>query len=153
MLNNQDSQRGIITNRARFSQAIQFKDMRFGNITPTDVDCAMEFDNRLFIFIEAKFIGTPMKTGQLKFLGRLADNMNNPPNRFGVSIIADHVTPSDQDVHLASSIVRSVRMNGMWRDPMVNGLTLMQAVRRMVAYVENKQRRPLYARESSRAAS
>jgi hypothetical protein len=57
MFDSNESLRGTITNRARFIQAIRFDGMKFGRITPTDIDAAIEFDNRLFIFIEAKFIG------------------------------------------------------------------------------------------------
>jgi len=146
MFEQSDALRGVITNRARNLQVLNFHGLMFGSITPTDVDAAIEFDNRLFIFIEAKFIGTPIKRGQELFLARMADNMNNPPHKYGIAIVADHYVPSDQDIDASKMIVRNYRMNGQWRKPLVPDTTVLQAVRRMGAYVEKKQGKALYTR-------
>lgn len=139
-------ERGQVSNRARNLQCCDMSGLRFGQITPTDVDAAIEFDNRLFIFIEAKFIATPIKYGQELFLSRMADNMHKPPGVFAVSIIADHCAPADTDIDYASMIVRSWRWYGSWRSPLNKNTTVLQAIRRVGAYVENIQGRPLYKR-------
>ncbi len=146
MIDQTEALRGTITNRARFIQAIKFDGMKFGRITPTDIDAAIEFDNRLFIFIEAKFVGREILTGQRMFLERLANNTNDPPNKYAISIVAEHCIPSDQDVILSDAIVRTYWRDGEWRKPLIPNTTVLQAVRRMGAYVEKKQGRSLYAR-------
>lgn len=146
MFNSTDELRGSITNRTRFMQAIKFEGMKFGRITPTDIDAAIEFDNRLFIFIEAKFVGKPIGTGQRLFLERMGNLANDPPNKYSISIVAEHCTPSNQDVMLYGAIVRDYWRDGKWQKPLIPGTTVMEAVRRMGAYVEKKQGRALYAR-------
>lgn len=146
MFNQTEALRGTLTNRARHLQAVRFDGLIFGKITPTDIDASIEFDDRLYIFIEAKFVGTPIKYGQKLFLERMADNMNNPPHKYGLSIIAEHCIPSDQDIIVSNMIVREFRMHGQWRTPLISNTTVLQAVRRMGAYVEKKQGKALYAR-------
>lgn len=152
MFNQEEMLRGTITNRARFIQAIKFDGMKFGRITPTDVDAAIEFDNRLFIFIEAKFVGRTIQTGQRLFLERLATGVSNPPYKYSISIVAEHYTPSNEDVLLSGAIVRDYFRDGKWHKPLVKSTTVLQAVRRMGAFVEKKQGKPLYAREIGVAA-
>lgn len=146
MFNQTDALRGVITNRARFLQALKFDGMKFGNITPTDIDAAIEFDNRLFIFIEAKFVGRSIQTGQRLFLERMANSVSNPPHKYSISIVAEHYTPADQDILLSGAVVRDYFRDGEWHKPLVKGTTVLEAVRRMGAYVEKRQGRPLYAR-------
>lgn len=141
-----DSQRGIVTNRARNLQVRDFSGLKFGKITPTDVDAAIEFDGRLFIFIEAKFAGTPILYGQKLFLQRLAGGIDNQPQRYGTAIIADHYSPSDEDINVAQMIVREVWWKNQWLEPKITNSTVLQVVRRMGAYVEKTQGRPLYVR-------
>ena len=52
----EDSQRGIIQNRARKRQLIDYSGLRYGAITPSDLDGFMEIHNKLFIFYEFKYI-------------------------------------------------------------------------------------------------
>ncbi len=146
MFDSTEALRGTITNRARFIQAIKFDGMKFGRITPTDIDAAIEFDNRLFIFIEAKFVGREILTGQRRFLESMASSANDPPNKYAISIVAEHCVPSDQDVVLSNAIVRDYWRDGEWKKPLFPNTTVLQAVRRMGAYVEKKQGKALYAR-------
>jgi len=150
MFDSTEALRGTITNRARFIQAIKFEGMKFGRITPTDIDAAIEFDDRLFIFIEAKFVGKPIGTGQRLFLERIGNLANDPPRKFSISIVAEHCTPSDQDVMLSGAIVRDYWRDGEWKKPLIPGTTVLEAVRRMGAYVEKKQGRALYTRTEQR---
>lgn len=146
MLDRTLQQRGIIQNRARKQQIADMSGLRFHKITPTDLDGFLDFDNRLFVFIEGKFIATPVLLGQQIAIDRLCDACNNPPNRFAIAIIADHSHPSDEDIDFAHMTVRAWRFRGQWRKPMVQGTTVRQAIDRMVAYVENKQGRVLYSK-------
>lgn len=79
-------------------------------------------------------------------LERMANSANDPPNKYAIAIVAEHYTPSDQDVILSDAIVRDYWRNGKWEKPLIPNTTVMQEIRRMGAYVEKKQGRALYQR-------
>lgn len=138
------NQRGVIQNRARKQQIADMSGLRFNKITPTDLDGFIDFDNRLFVFIEGKFIATPVLYGQGLSIDRLCDACHTPPKRYAFAIIADHHHPTSEDIDFAQMTVRTIRQNQRWTQPMQRTLTVRQAIDRMVAFVENKQGRPLY---------
>ncbi len=131
------AQRGVIQNRNRRQQIADMSGLRYGNITPTDLDAFMDFGDRLFVFIEGKFIGTPMSRGQMVAIERLCDACNNRPRRFSFAIIADHFSPADEDIDFANMTVRAIRQNGRWTTPLQHGLTLRTAIDKMRAFVAN----------------
>lgn len=139
------SQRGVIQNRARKQQIADMSGLRFDKITPTDLDGFLDFGNRLFVFIEGKFVTTPVLYGQQLAIDRLCDATNTPPNRYAFAIIADHFHPCDQDIDFANMTVRTIRQNGKWTPPMQRGLTVRAAIDRMISYVENRQGRKMGA--------
>ncbi len=139
--------RGVIQNRARKQQIADMSGLRFHKITPTDLDGFIDFDNRLFIFIEGKFIATPVLYGQGLSIDRLCDACSNPPKRYSIAIIADHHHPIDEDIDFANMTVRTIRQNSKWRHPM-RSITVRQAIDKAVAFVENIQGRPLYNKEA-----
>ena len=107
-----ESQRGKIRNRALAQRIMDFSRLRWGKITPTDIDAVVEFGNRCFIIIEAKGVGVPVKYGQLTALERLLVRLDNPfqnnalPESKAMVIIADCDNDDPQDVDLAACIVR-----------------------------------------------
>lgn len=147
MLNMNITQPGVIRHRTRSLQVNDFRNLRYGKITPTDIDGVLEFNGKLFIFIEAKFIGTPIGRGQELFLERITDSLTFKPQRFAYAIIADHHHPSDEDVDFSNMTVRTIRQNGRWKPPMQRGLTVRQAIDRMVSAVENITGKPLYTKD------
>ena len=46
--------RGKIGNRRRALQIRDFTGLRWGNITPTDIDALIDFGDKVFVFIEVK---------------------------------------------------------------------------------------------------
>jgi hypothetical protein len=138
--------RGQIQHRERKQQIADMSGLRWGKITPTDIDAAIEMDDRLFGFIEGKFVGTPISFGQSLWLERACDAIHQPPRRYAFAIIADHCQPSNQDIDFANMQVRTWRFDGVWRKPMQKGIKLIDAVNKMIAFVENKQGRALYRR-------
>ena len=146
MLNIQNNQPGVIRHRARNLQVNDFSGLRYGKITPTDIDGAIDFGGRLFVFVEAKFIGTPIGRGQELFLERVVDALDLRPSRFALGIIADHTYPSDQDIDFASMVVRRSRHLGRWQFSRNKTLTVAQAINAMVSFVENATGKPLYNR-------
>lgn len=141
------SQRGVIQNRNRKQQIANMNGLRFNKITPTDLDAVIDFDDRLFVFIEGKFIATPIPFGQQLAINRLCDACHRPPHRYAYAIIADHHHPSDEDVDFSNMTVRTIRQNGRWKPPMQRGLTVRQAIDRMVSAVENITGKPLYTKD------
>lgn len=126
------SERGVIRNRAAASQLRDFSGLRYGRITPTDIDAYMEFGGRLFIFIEGKFGGASLPRGQMLALERLVDAMHLPPQRYAALIVAQHETQGT-DVDIASAGVRAWRWGGKWRQPVERGITVRRAINRLVA--------------------
>lgn len=54
-----DRQRGIIRHRRRRLQVNDFSVLRYGRITPTDIDGFLDFGGRAFVFIELKHGDVP----------------------------------------------------------------------------------------------
>jgi hypothetical protein len=143
MLNGTEGRLGIIKHRARAKQINDFSGLQYEKITPTDLDGFIDFDDRLFIFLEGKFVATPVQRGQQLAIDRLCDAAHNPPHRYAFAIIADHQSPPEEDIDFSSITVRSIRRDGAWRRPLLDGMTVRTAIDRMIAYVENLQGRPL----------
>jgi hypothetical protein len=126
------SERGVIRNRAAAQQLRDFSGLRYGRITPTDIDAYMEFGGRLFIFVEAKFGGAALPRGQMLAMERLVDAVHMPPQRYAAAIVVGHETQG-ADVDFANAVVRVWRWSGKWRQPIERGITLRRAVNRLVA--------------------
>lgn len=146
MLNVNGNQPGVIRHRARNLQVNDFRGLRYGKITPTDIDGALDFDGRLFVFVEAKFIGTPIGRGQELFLERVVDALDLRPSRFALGIVADHAHPSDHDIDFSSMVVRKSRYRGRWQFSANRLTTVREAIDAMVLFVENRTGKPLYTR-------
>ena len=125
-------ERGAIRNRQLAMQIRDFRGLRFGSITPTDIDGFLEFGDRLFVFIEGKRDGAPLANGQMLALARLADACHCPPRRFATVIVVDHPT-SDDDIDYAIATVRIWRWGGEWRKPLQQGIKLREAIDRLLA--------------------
>lgn len=124
-----------------------FTGLRFGNITPTDIDGFLEFNDRIFIFIEGKRTGAPLSNGQALALARLADAIHCPPRRYAVTIIIDH-EPTVDDIDYANATVRAYRWGGQWRKLMQAGITLRAAIDRFIAMANKPSLRVVSVRRS-----
>lgn len=106
----------VINSQKRFHQKNNYTGLRWkGKLMPTDIDGFMEFNNRLFIFIESKCEGAMLPYGQKLALERVTDavELSGKPS---YCLVANHNTPVDQDIELAKSIVTRVRTKGEWHD-------------------------------------
>lgn len=106
------AERGEIRNRAYAAQIRDFRGLRFGKITPTDIDGFLDFGDRLFVFVESKFGGSVMPYGQRLALQRLCDSCHVPPRRHAIVLIAAHM--SDTDIDFANANVTEYRWFGKW---------------------------------------
>jgi len=127
--------RGEIRYRKRAKQLRDFSGLRFGKITPTDIDGYLEFQDTLFIWIEAKLAGINLPYGQRLALERMCDAIHGTKNkkekeRVAFVLVIEHDTPADQDVNYADARVISIRHEGKWKKQ-PNGLTCRRAIEKL----------------------
>lgn len=104
----------VINSQKRFHQKNNYTGLRWkGKLMPTDIDGFMEFNDRLYIFIESKYGDAPMPYGQRLALERVTDAVEKA-GKPSYCLIASHDTKSDEDIELAKSLVTSVRHDGEW---------------------------------------
>jgi len=103
-----------------------FTNLCWGRITPSDVDAFVEFDGKLFVFIEAKFGDAQMPRGQQLALERLADACWKPPARSSLLIICRHGTEATVDY--AAMPVERLRWAGEWQQ--IERMSVAQVIER-----------------------
>lgn len=145
-------ERGQIRNRTLAQKIRDFSGLRYGKITPSDIDAAMEFNGRLFIFIEGKRSGAQLPLGQRLMFERITDALDCPPVRVCTTVIVDHEDAEGVDVDYATATVRAYRWLRRWQNPKGDKRTLREFVDRMIAYEENMRRAKLRVIDGWRAA-
>lgn len=109
--------RGRIQNRNRKRQIISFEGIRYGNITPTDTDGLLEFNNEAWVGFEAKHGETPVPYGQKLAFERLNDDLEQT-GKPCIFIIATHtVDDPNDDIDAANTVVREYRFHKRWIKP------------------------------------
>ena len=106
---------GVIRNRERVQQIRSFAGMRFGAISPTDIDGFFEIRDHVFVFIETKYGDSPLTTGQRKAFERLTDAIEPP--RWALFVVARHDQQLPHDIDVASCAVTRYRWKAQWRTP------------------------------------
>lgn len=125
-MNYTDGNRGVIQNRERASQIIDYSNIRYGLITPTDIDGFFEWHNKIFVFYEMKLNGATMPRGQRVALQRLVDGLRNA-GKFPVLFLCEHnVNDCSCDIVAANTIVKSIYLGNGLEKP-GRGLTAKQA--------------------------
>ena len=126
--------RGTIKNRYRANQVINFSGLRINNITPTDLDGLIEWQNKCFILIELKYYVNPeIKTGQRLALERLSDSLNKP----NIIFHAIHYNRSDDDIDAEQAIISRFYHKGTWFKPK-REYGLNEAIFGFLEKIENK---------------
>jgi hypothetical protein len=120
------SERGEIDNRERAKQLRNFGGLRYGNITPTDIDGLIEYKNIAYVIIETKFGDTQLPLGQSIALERLCDDLQN--YKHTILIISKHNHPVNEDIDLANSIVVKYRWMKKWIDMCNSSYTVRKLV-------------------------
>lgn len=111
-----DDNRGKINHKSRSKQVKDYSGLRFGNITPMDIDGFVDFGNIAFTVLEFKHeTAPPLSYGQELAIIRLVDNLGRVKPTIG--IIAKHNTPSEQEIDCANAIVEKYRSSGKWMTP------------------------------------
>jgi hypothetical protein len=123
-----------VFNMKRVKQFISFKNLNRGkNNYPTDLDGLFELRDRLFIIFEAKLEGVDMPTGQRLALERLTDALGQVKPT--LLIVANHNTPEDEPVDLASCKVAKIRYQGRWSSPPGGFLSVGSLVDKFIDFV------------------
>jgi hypothetical protein len=129
-----DVPRGVIKNREFATQIRDFRNLRFGNITPTDIDGAIEYHNKAYVYIETKYVGSEVPYGQRLFLERQCDDMSIV--KPAISIITFHNTTGDIDV--GNTVVSEYRYKRTWRNPKTQ-LTCKELVEKFLELVDKNE--------------
>lgn len=119
----------LIRNREFAQQIVDFGGLRYGSISPTDIDAFLDFGDKLFVFVEAKFGKTSMSKGQAWALARLVDACHKPPDRYAIALVCSHNDVGDVD--LSKARVERLRWNEKWVAPKLDGATVRFAIDEM----------------------
>jgi len=105
--------RGKINHKSRSKQIKDYSGVRYGNITPTDIDGFLDFGNKIFAVLEYKHVNAPSLTyGQELALVRLVDTLAKSKPTIG--ILATHETSDDEEIDCANAMVEKYRSSGKW---------------------------------------
>lgn len=114
-MNYTDENRGEFQYTGRARQLIRFSDMRYGNITPTDIDGYFERHGELFVFFEVKKRGEELPFGQSMALTRLVDNLWRNGKKAVLFVSVHDVNDCQQDIAAARTQVTDIYFEGRWR--------------------------------------
>ena len=129
-----EDERGKIRHRERARQLRDFTGLRWGTITPTDIDGFIDFNNRLFVYIETKYSEVDVSYGQKLALARQCDAAA-AAGIIATVLIVEHDTPAKQDIDVAACPVREYRWDGQWEEP-CSPITCRGAIDKLRAKVE-----------------
>lgn len=109
-----EENRGKIQNPSRKRQIISFDGLRYGNITPTDLDGLIEYHGRAYVFMEYKLRDAVLPYGQQLALQRLTDDVANS-GKEAVFLVCEHcIDDCNCDIESASAKVREYYWRGVW---------------------------------------
>ena len=108
--------RGRIQNKVRARQLIDFSGLKYGNITPTDIDGFIEKGNKIFVFYEYKLKNAEMPKGQELALTRIVDGLSTA-GKTAVLFLCSHEEINPQnDIQGADARVEKIYWNKVWHD-------------------------------------
>jgi len=116
----------LIHNREHMRQIKDFSGLRFGKISPTDIDGFLDFGDKLFVFVEMKYGNAEIPLGQRIALTRLCDAVVSK-DRKSYLLIVRHELSSESDINVSEQIISDVYFNKRWHKAK-NGWTLRDAI-------------------------
>ena len=123
--------RGKIVDRDRARQIIDFSGLKYGKITPTDIDGMIEYHDKGYIIYETKYDGAVMPRGQELALERISNELKKP----SIIIVSDHNHPIDEDIDIANSLVRKIFYAGKWNEKH-SGMTVKEVTDKFINYLD-----------------
>ena len=103
-------QRGI-KDAAKVGQIVDFKGMMYGACSPTDIDLSIDFRGDVFVFVEFKYKGFGLTTGQKIHLLGLVDAIEKG-GKDAYAILAHH--NGDEHIQAADCLIDKVYSGGNW---------------------------------------
>lgn len=125
--------RGVIRNPEQAKRINDFSGLRFGKITPTDIDGLIDFQDKAYVLIETKYTGGHMPFGQRLAIERLIDIIEETGRR-SLALVAEYKN-NDGEIDCAKAVVVEYRMKHVWRIPRVP-LNVRDAIDRFLKEVE-----------------
>jgi len=108
-------QRGRIYYKKRAAQFNDFSGIRYGKMTPTDIDGHLEYHNELHIFFEGKSKNAPYPFGQRLAQERLNDDVSR--TKPCLTVVYVHQCPAEIDIPVAKCFIEEYYQNGKWHKP------------------------------------
>lgn len=107
------SVRGAVRNEASYTQLKDYSQLRYGLITPSDIDGFIDFQNRAFVFIEVKYGTAEMNVGQRLAYERLCDacRKSGIPS---IVVVAHHNMPPAEMIPVHNVPVTKIRWGDRW---------------------------------------
>lgn len=114
-----DENRGVIQYPELKRILTNFSKLRYGYITPTDIDAFIEMHDELYIFYEFKYSKTEideniMPNGQKKALMRLADALQSAGKESVVILCRHEVENTDEQIQCGDCSVDRFYYKGTW---------------------------------------
>jgi hypothetical protein len=123
--------RGHIRHADRRRQLILWHGLRYGTITPTDLDLLVDYHNEAFIFAELKYLDTPLGSGQGLAVKRIVDHLAHAGAR-ATFIVASHGVHNPlEPIYAPECVIRARYERGQWTERDANQ-TLRQGMDRFL---------------------
>lgn len=142
-----EDMRGKIEFRERKKQIITFENLRYGNITPTDIDCTIDYHGDVFAFVEIKYEDTELKDGQRKYLENVVNGLSGGGCEAAAFVASHSVENTNEDIDAADCIVRKVYVNHRWWSYEGRNKTLKELLDSFLKEAEDRKKK----REKARA--
>jgi hypothetical protein len=122
-------------------QLCNFEGMKWGTITPTDIDLSIDFGGKLFVFVEYKHEDKQVPFGQKKHLEYLVKSILKSGAK-AVAAIARHSQSTDEDIACKDAIVDEIycvkpKSNDefpTWQDRSSKNISVIQWIDNVVAF-------------------
>lgn len=126
--------RGSIQLRDRARQIIDFKGLRYGNITPTDIDGVIEYHDKSIMLIEMKYKDAKLPKGQKIALTRMVDNIEKANKDACLFICYHNIDNTEIDIDAAGTDVRFIYWKRHWYQC---NKKLDKVIEQHIRYVDN----------------
>ena len=116
------------------TQIRNFSGLRWGNITPTDIDGCVDYHNKAWVLFELKYNGAELPFGQGLALERQCDDLQRVKPT--LLIIASHTNEPPADIDAENAIVVKYRYNHKWTE-LENGKTVKAMLDEFFNWIDN----------------
>jgi len=108
---------GRIYHPVRARQLNSFTGLKFGTITPTDLDGLIDYHNERFAFLELKLRDAPVSDAQATAIIRVVDAIEVAKKR-AAFFVAEHCEDDPTvDVPADRCLIRAIYTHQMWHQP------------------------------------